>query len=127
MAAPQNPLMSQTQMMDATGVAYGPNNPMPASMQAATAVSIAAGNVGNTIVKPGSGVYLGAKITSVGLGAPSIFDNGAGALSGTQLDAIVGSAALAFLSPVPLQGVKCLNGITVSGGATMPGMTVYFL
>ncbi len=127
MPSPNNPIMSQTQMMDATGTPYGPNNPMPISNGGVNALNISAGTVANTIVKPGAGIYYGIKITSLGLGAPTVFDNALGNLTGAQLDAIAASAALAFLSPIPEFGVKALAGITVSGGATMPGMTVYFL
>ncbi len=88
---------------------------------------IAAGNVPNTVIT-GARNYYGIKLSSGGVvGAPTVFDNNAGALAGTQLDSIATLAVLGFFSPLPVPGLAVLTGgITVSGGATMPGMLVYW-
>lgn len=100
--------------------------PVTDTMVGVNAQQITAGTVANTSIV-GAKQYYGLKIVSVGLGAPIVVDN-PGGITGTQIDAIVASAALAFFSPVPVPGIKVLSGgITISGGATMPGMVVYWL
>ena len=86
--------------------------------------AIAAGATGPTVIKGSAGIYYGVLITSVGVGIPTIFDN-ASAASGKIVGMTIASAPLGFAN-CPIQGVMCANGITVLGGATMPGMTVYF-
>ncbi len=85
---------------------------------------IAAGALGPTVIKATPGTFYGILVTSVGAGTPQVFDH-ASAASGTIIGALVASAPI---GPVmgPTMGVKCSNGITVSGGATAPAMTIFW-
>jgi len=91
----------------------------------ATSAIIAAGAAGPTVIKGSAGIFYGALITSVGAGAPLGYDN-ASAASGNAISAVAASAAVGTRDTPPSVGVKCANGITFAGGATMPGMTIFY-
>src|SRR6266550_1157968 len=86
------------------------------------ATPIAAGATGPTVIKASAGIFYGFLVTTVGAGAPGAYDN-ASAASGTVVGMLTASAPLGY-NVGPAQGVQCLNGITISGGATMPGLTI---
>ncbi len=88
------------------------------------ATPIAAGAAGPTAIKASAGVFFGILVTSVGVGTPQVFDN-ASAASGTIVGALPASAVIGLANSL-MAGVKCMNGITVSGGATNPAMTIYW-
>lgn len=101
--------------------ASNPVNMLPVAVQA---TSIPANTVANTVIKNAAGTFYGILVTSVGAGTPQVFDN-ASTNAGTIIGALVASAPI---GPVmgPTMGVKCNNGITVSGGATNPAMTIFW-
>jgi hypothetical protein len=98
------------------------NNPVPMIVGAAQTTPIAAGKSTDTVIKAAPGTFYGIIITSVGVGGPLIYDN-ASTSSGTIVGSAIVSAPLGFISG-PYVGIQCVNGITVKGGATMPGMTI---
>lgn len=89
-------------------------------------VSIAAGTVANTVIKPSSGVLFGVCVNSVGLGIPQFFDN-ASLASGKVLGSLLASAPIGLAGIVPGVGAQFANGLVVSGGLTNPAITVFFL
>jgi hypothetical protein len=95
---------------------------MPAGVNA---TPIAAGATTATVVNANPGIFYGILITSVAAGTPHIHDN-ATVASGTTVGQVAASAPLG-ISQFISQGVRCVNGITVSGGATNPGMTIYWM
>ena len=85
---------------------------------------IAPGALGPTVVKNTPGTFFGIIVNTVGVGAPVAYDN-ASAASGTPVGNLVSSATLGLFGNIPT-GIKCSNGITVSGGLTNPGMTILY-
>lgn len=88
------------------------------------ATPIAAGTTQNTVIKSSPGTFYGVLVTSVGVGAPIVYDNNSTA-AGTIVGILGPSAALGLSDNINL-GIDCLKGIVVSGGATNPGMTVFW-
>lgn len=86
--------------------------------------AIPAGHTANTVIKGSAGTYYGMLITSVGVGVPQVFDN-ATTNSGDIIDTQAASASIG-LDHFFEDGIECSNGIVVSGGATMPAMTIYW-
>ena len=93
-------------------------------MAPAKTFSIAAGAAGPTVVKATAGTYYGMLVSSVGVGIPIVFDNSSAA-SGTPLDIRIASAPVGPYNAVE-GGVAATSGITVSGGATNPAMTIFY-
>lgn len=108
---------------------YDPNgdnntqdNPLWVTSAGVNATAITAGTATATVIKDSPGLFYGFVVTSIGVGAPSVFDN-ASTTSGTIVGQLPASAVLGPASG-PSEGVRCENGITVSGGLTNPGMTI---
>jgi hypothetical protein len=99
-------------------------NPLIISLPVVKTTPIAAGTVANTVIKGSPGIFYGILVTSVGAGTPVVFDN-ATTNSGTPVGALGASAVIGLSGAIP-DGVQCLNGITVAGGATNPAMTIYW-
>ena|SRR6266705_3329158 len=100
-------------------------NPIPVASPAVNKTPIAAGTVGNTIIKGTPGTFYGILVTGVAVGTPQVFDN-AVTNTGTIVGTLAASAPLG-LQGFMQQGVQCANGIVVGGGATNPAMTVFWL
>jgi len=88
---------------------------------AANTTQIPAGTADPIIIRNIRGVYYGLIVTSSAAGVPVVYDN-ATASSGK----VVGEAPASTIgqSLGPANGITCNNGITVSGGSTMPSMTI---
>lgn len=114
-----NPVVT---LVDNNGVPISGANPMPSGAGTTTA-TVAAGTAANTVVKASAG-RLGRVLltTANGAAAVSIFDN-ATTNTGTVLGFI---AASAVAGTVVDFGMPAANGITVSGAATNPAMTISY-
>lgn len=90
----------------------------------ANTVLVAAGTVANTVIKGTPGTYYGCFASTTGAGAGLIYDNAT-----TNAGTPVGFAPTTintFDTGIPANGVACVNGITLAGGATNPALTVFF-
>src|SRR6266700_577886 len=92
---------------------------------ACKATAIAAGAAGPTVIKASAGFFYGILVTTVGAGTPQVFDN-ASTTAGTIVGALSASVAVGDYN-APSGGVGVSSGITVSGGATNPAMTIFWL
>ncbi len=114
------PVASPVYQVDVNG------NPITASTSSGSSyATIAAGATGPTVIKATSGILFGVVATTSAAGAPLAYDN-ASAASGNVLAAIAANAAVGTGATLPGGGVKFTNGLTFAGGATMPGLTVFY-
>lgn len=84
-------------------------------------VAIAAGTATDTVIKGSPGRLASILVTTVGANAPQVFDN-ASAGSGLVIATTISSAPLGLIA----FDVPALNGITVKGSASNPGMTIFY-
>jgi hypothetical protein len=117
-------------VVDPNGNTIDQNNPMyvtlvGAASGGATPVDIPAGKTTATVVAAVPGTLYGVTITTIGAGSPTVFDN-ASAASGLILAVLPASAPIGLSPEIPSVGATCVNGVTISGGATNPAMTVFF-
>ncbi len=85
-----------------------------------TTTPIAAGVVGNTIVKATPGRLVHVLVTALGTGALTIYDN-ATTNTGTIIGVVPASAPVGSLYALHMPAA---NGITVQGNAANPGVTI---
>jgi hypothetical protein len=92
-------------------------------INAAQTTSISAGTTSDTVIKSSAGVFYGMLVTTSAAGTPTVYDNASGH-TGTILSmapaSTIGSVA------TPAIGVQALNGITVQGSASNPGIVIYW-
>ncbi len=86
-----------------------------------SSLAIAASTAGNTVVKNGPGRLARILVTTAGTNPLNVFDN-ASAPSGTQIALVPASAAAGTM--IDCQ-TPALNGITVQGNASNPGVTIF--
>lgn len=84
---------------------------------------IAAGTSADTVIKATPGVFWGIFASTVAAGAGLVYDNAT-----THTGTPIGSAptAIGFDQGIPSAGIQCVNGITVTGSATNPALTVFW-
>ncbi len=90
----------------------------------AKTTQIAAGAAGPTVIKASAGTFFGILTQTSAAGTPAVFDN-ASTNAGTIVAQVIASSI--GLQDTISDGVQMVNGITVSGGATAPAMTIYWL
>ncbi len=84
--------------------------------------AIAAGVVGNTVVRASAGRLARVLVTATGTGQMSIFDN-ASSPTGTIIGLVPASAAVGTLLDCQ---APAANGITVAGNSNNPGVTIFY-
>lgn len=96
----------------ATG--FSPGNP--------STVAVAGGVVANTVVKSSTGRLGRVLVTAAGAGAVTIYDN-ATTNAGTVIGITPANPTVGTMYDFEMPAV---NGITLAGGSTVPGVTVSF-
>ncbi len=93
------------------------------SQAAGTATAVAATTSADTVIKASPGILLRVIVTTTGANPMQIFDN-ASAGSGLVIGGLPASPAVGttFTFQTP-----ALNGITVKGSSTNPGVTITFI
>lgn len=84
--------------------------------------AIAAGNAANTVIKGSPGRLARILVTATGTSEMDVFDNTT-TNSGTKIGVVPANAAVGTI--IDCQA-PALNGITVGGGASNPGVTIFF-
>lgn len=116
-----------------TGAVVAGNNGVPAVVQVdlngnitssggAATVAVAAGTTGATVVKSSPGRLCRVLITVTGTGSVTVYDN-ASAASGTVIGITPSAPAVGTTYDFEMPAI---NGITVAGSSTLPGITVSY-
>ncbi len=115
---------------DPVGYPIDQTNPMYVT-DVATALSgcnhieIASGTTDDTIISDEVACLYGCCVLEVGAGAVLLFDS-TSATSGVPFTVVPSSAPLGPLPGYPAIGITLVNGLVVKGGASNPGMSIYF-